>query len=208
MATLSSILGTTYAGSTGPQGATGDTGPQGATGSTGATGATGETGATGDTGATGATGPVGPSTAINCTNTTSSGTYYPIFVGTAGINTTPFIRSTSTPFSFDANTGDLTVGGTIRTSSDEKLKTNIETIEEAKDKILQLRGVKYKRIDSGVEQYGVIAQEVENIIPELVHQDSELKTVDYIPLIAFLIESVKSQQEEINELREIIKGLQ
>jgi hypothetical protein len=61
----------------------------------------------------------------------------------------------------------------VNPTSDVKLKTNIKPLENSLDKVLQLRGVEYDRIDYGNHEIGMIAQEVEQIIPDLVQEDSE-----------------------------------
>ena len=96
------------------------------------------------------------------------------------------------------------------TSSDERIKTNIRTIENALDKTLLLRGVEYNdiRIEPERKKIGLIAQEVELIIPEVVRTNEEdgLKSIEYQNLVALLIESIKSQQKQINELKLILKN--
>ena len=74
------------------------------------------------------------------------------------------------------------------------------TIENALEKVLSLRGVEYDRIESGEHQIGVIAQEVEKIIPEVVY-GGEIKSVAYANIVALLIEAIKEQQKEIEELK-------
>jgi hypothetical protein len=95
---------------------------------------------------------------------------------------------------------NIVAGGTVTANSDEKLKENVITIENALEKVLSLRGVEYDRIDSGDHQIGVIAQEVEKIIPEVVYGD-EIKSVAYGNLVGLLIEAIKEQQKEIQELK-------
>jgi len=104
-------------------------------------------------------------------------------------------------------TGDLTASGFVDSSSDIKLKTNIKTIDNALDKVLQLRGAEYDRIDrDNQHEIGVIAQEVEEVIPELVHGD-ETKTVSYGNMVAVLIEAIKEQNEVINKMKKEIEDL-
>ena len=98
---------------------------------------------------------------------------------------------------FSAN---VTASGYIDSSSDLKIKTNIKTIENALDKVLKLRGVEFDRVDKNERQIGVIAQEVEKIIPEVVHGDN-LKSVSYGNLVGLLIEAIKELKKEINELK-------
>ena len=102
---------------------------------------------------------------------------------------------------------DVTSAGNIDSASDIKLKTNIKTIDNALDKVLQLRGAEYDRIDKDNQhEIGVIAQEVEKIIPEVVHGD-ETKTVSYGNMVAVLIEAIKEQNEVINKMKKEIEDL-
>jgi hypothetical protein len=98
------------------------------------------------------------------------------------------------------NNGNAIFSGTVTANSDIKLKENVITIESALEKVLSLRGVEYDRKDSGEHQIGVIAQEVEKIIPEVVYGD-EIKSVAYGNLVGLLIEAIKEQQKEIEELK-------
>ena len=95
------------------------------------------------------------------------------------------------------NGTNLVCGGTITANSDEKLKKNVITIENALEKVLSLRGVEYDRIDSRDHQIGVIAQEVEKVVPAVVYGD-EIKSVAYGNLVGLLIEAIKEQQKEID----------
>ena len=97
-------------------------------------------------------------------------------------------------------TGDIAASGTVTAQSDEKLKENVITIENALEKVLSLRGVEYDRIDSGDHQIGVIAQEVEKVVPAVVYGD-EIKSVAYANLVGLLIEAIKEQQKEIAEIK-------
>lgn len=88
--------------------------------------------------------------------------------------------------------------------SDESLKMNVEVIENALEKIKQLEGVSFNWKDSGKANIGLIAQDVEKVIPEIVHTSEEgLKSVEYGNLVALLIEAVKEQQKQIDELKEM-----
>ena len=109
--------------------------------------------------------------------------------------------------------GDVVAQGTVDSASDIKLKTNIKTIDNALDKVLKLRGAEYDRIDKdNKHEIGVIAQEVEKIIPELVNtnkdQDGEdTKSVSYGNMVAVLIEAIKEQNEVINKMKKEIDDL-
>lgn len=107
--------------------------------------------------------------------------------------------------------GNASTTGTISaanftTTSDVHLKTNISSIENALDLVKRLRGVKFDWKSGGTE-IGVIAQEVENVIPELV-TNGDVKSVKYGNLVAVLIEAVKSLSEQNLSLIERIEKLE
>ena len=118
----------------------------------------------------------------------------------SGANYALFIRGNdSETFRIKGN-GDVISQGSIDSASDLKLKTNIKTIDNALDKTLKLRGVEFDRTDRVDHQIGVIAQEVEKIIPEVVHGD-EIKSVTYGNLVGLLIEAIKELKKEIDDLK-------
>jgi hypothetical protein len=93
-------------------------------------------------------------------------------------------------------------------SSDIRWKTNIKTIESPLEKLQQLRGVEFEWIEdfrahgNSGNDIGVIAQEVEQILPQAVQtRDSGMKAVRYEKLIPLLIETIKEQQNQIDELK-------
>jgi hypothetical protein len=99
------------------------------------------------------------------------------------------------------STADITAVN-FNTTSDASLKTNISTFANPLDTINSLRGVAFDWINSGKSEIGVIAQEVEKVLPDLVSTNKEgIKSVKYGNLIAVLIEAVKDQQSQINELK-------
>ena len=103
--------------------------------------------------------------------------------------------------------GNFVATGNVTAYSDERLKENIQTLDSKK--ALQMRGVSF--IKDGVEGSGVIAQEIEEIAPELVMTaDDEMgtKSVAYGNLVGYLIETVKEQQKEIEYMKSEIKHLQ
>ena len=96
-------------------------------------------------------------------------------------------------------------GGTItatdfNSTSDINLKENIKTVENSLDTLTQLRGVSFDWKETGRSSYGVIAQELEEILPDLV-KNGEVKSVNYNGLIGVLIEAVKELSEEVKELK-------
>jgi len=109
--------------------------------------------------------------------------------------------------------GSLTVSGSIVSTgditayhtSDENLKDNIELIQQPIDKIKQIKGVSFDWNDKSEHtghDIGVIAQDIEKILPEIVAtRDNGFKAVRYEKLVALLIEAVKDQQSQIDELK-------
>jgi hypothetical protein len=100
--------------------------------------------------------------------------------------------------------GDCVATGNITAYSDIRIKANVETIPNALDKIGQIRGVTYTRTDMDDKERryaGVIAQEIEAVLPEAVGGDENAKTVDYNATIALLIEAVKELRDEVEALR-------
>ena len=106
--------------------------------------------------------------------------------------------------------GNICYTGSISACSDSLYKRNIEVIEDPLEKIAQLRGVhfEWKRDEFSDMEFpegtdvGVIAQDVEKVLPSLVRTDPDgYKSVDYTKLVALLIEGMKAQQEEIDQLK-------
>jgi len=91
---------------------------------------------------------------------------------------------------------------TITETSDERLKKNIQPLVSSLAKLAQLRGVSFKWKDEPQDnQIGLVAQEVEKILPEIVSTDSEgYKSIAYGKLTAVLLEAIKEQQQQIDEL--------
>jgi len=95
----------------------------------------------------------------------------------------------------------------VNTTSDERLKENIQTLNNAIDVVNRLRGVAY--IKGGKAELGLIAQEVEQIIPQVVGEDSNgYKTVAYGNIIGVLVEAIKEQQKTIKELTTRLEKLE
>ena len=100
----------------------------------------------------------------------------------------------------------MTCAGSVISNSDVKLKTNITTIRNALDKVSRLRGVEFDYIKNGRRAIGVIAQEVEEVLPDLVIGDDP-KSVAYGNLTAVLIEAIKELREEVSSLKQEINTL-
>ncbi len=121
---------------------------------------------------------------------------------------------------FEARTlqidGSLTMVS-VATPSDIRYKKEIHPIESSLDKVLQLQGVTYEWDKGKVKgagykggrQIGFVAQEVEKVIPELVHTDSNgYKTLSYDKVVPILAEAIKEQQREIKEKSNRIERLE
>lgn len=152
----------------------------------------------GATGATGATGPEG---------TFSSGA--DVNIGTltvdqvdieADLNITD---GTTTKYTFARTSGNFTAVGNVIAYSDITLKENIEEISDALEKVSAIRGVTYDRKDlDGARHAGVIAQEVEAVLPEVVVTNEEgIKTVAYGNLVGLLVEAIKELKDEVESLK-------
>jgi len=120
-------------------------------------------------------------------------------------------------FFFNVSTGDFHADGDIiaysNSVSDEKLKENITVVENAVDKVQQLRGVEFTWKKDGEKSAGVIAQDVEKVLPQAVKEKDIMgegevvKTVNYDTMSALFIEAIKEQQEQIEALKAEIKAL-
>jgi len=102
--------------------------------------------------------------------------------------------------------GAATFNNDVTAFSDRRLKTDIKPETNALPKVMQMQGVYYKRndVEDAREQVGVIAQDMEAIVPEVVltaDDEMQTKSVDYGKLCAVLIESIKELKAEIDELK-------
>ena len=88
----------------------------------------------------------------------------------------------------------------LNSTSDRELKDNIAPINDPMYILNQLEGVGFTWKHNGEQSYGIIAQELEKVLPELVNEVDGYKMVSYIPLIAFLIQAIKQQQIQIDSL--------
>jgi hypothetical protein len=132
-------------------------------------------------------------------DSSNSNTYYPL-LSTITSGTLTTANTSMAGLTFVPSTG--TLGATIFQSlSDESLKNNVVTITNAVDIVDNLRGVYFTWNTTGQNAMGVIAQEVERVIPEVVSEMNGLKTVSYDSIVGLLIEAVKELKQEIEELK-------
>ena len=147
--------------------------------------------------------------ATNATNTaitndtTTNASFFPTFVSTTTGNLP--LTVSNTKLFFNPSTGLLT-STDYNSSSDKRLKKNIKTVESALDKVIALRGVTFDWKEGGAKAIGLIAQEAEKVIPEIVSQDENgYFGIKYNNLIGVLVEAIKEQQEQINTLKKLIE---
>jgi hypothetical protein len=138
----------------------------------------------------------------------------------AGSNSTEVcrFRRSGTDVVTVSNSGDITASGNVTAYSDERLKENVKQIENAIDIVEKLRGVTFDWKATGENSYGVIAQEVQAVLPELVVETSKnsiegeeienILSVDYGKLTSVLIEAIKEQQKLIEEQESRINSLE
>lgn len=152
-------------------------------------------------------------------NTTSASTHY-ITLTTADSGSVTGVTVANTKLSFQPSTGNLTVSGqvgggsasfsgnmsaqSITETSSIALKENIQPIENALEKVLQLAGKIYDRKDgSSKNEVGLIAEEVNEVIPELVAKDKNgsPESIYYTKLGAYIVESIKTLKDEIDSIK-------
>ena len=122
-----------------------------------------------------------------------------------------FLTSTNAWGCYADNSGNWVAEGNVTAYSDARLKTDIHTINDALSICGKLRGVSYKWIKDGKASIGVIAQEVETVLPEVVVTNSgvnpvtqeieEIKSVDYGKIVGVLINAINELKAEVDELK-------
>jgi Chaperone of endosialidase len=130
------------------------------------------------------------------TNATRYVTFSPSTSGQATV-----LNIDSSNFTYNPSTGVVSAVE-FSATSDASAKENISTLTDALSKVSQLRGVSYRFKNTGVENIGLIAQEVESIIPEVVRSDDNgLKSVTYGNIVGLLVEAIKELKQEIDQLK-------
>jgi hypothetical protein len=141
------------------------------------------------------------SAAVSITdNTATNSTFYPVFTSVTtgsivGANTS------STKLTFNPSSGLLT-STDYNSSSDVTLKENFTQIVNPLDIISQLEGFGFSWKDTKEKSYGLSAQQVETVLPEIVRvRPDGTKGINYLNLIAFLVEGIKDLKEEVRQLK-------
>lgn len=130
---------------------------------------------------------------------TNSNSRYPLFTSTSS-GTLSSANVSTTKLYFNPSTGTLNAT-TVNSLSDRNQKTNIRPIEDSIALVQRLQGVRFDWIENNKPSIGVIAQDVEEIIPEVVETNEDgTKSVSYGNIIGVLIEAIKEQQIRIEEL--------
>lgn len=143
--------------------------------------------------------PAGGASVTNDTSTNSDN----FFLTLADNQTSGFLSASivsSTKLYYNPSTGQLNATN-VNSLSDVRKKQNIKTIENSIDKVTNLRGVSFEWLDTHLVSIGVIAQEVEQVVPEVVSTStSGEKSVNYGALVGLLIEAIKEQNIRIKKL--------
>jgi hypothetical protein len=180
-------------GNQGPQGNQGTFGINGSSGPPGPPGPPGSLGSPGSSGPPGPPGPPGSSAGISSYTNPADNR-----VITSVSSTTINAESNLT---FDGSV--LTVTGTITETSSEKVKENIEKLINSLDVVKKLRGVQYNKKGNNIKEIGVIAEEINEILPQVVSMDlnGNPASVSYGRLTALLIEAIKELDNKLNKLK-------
>ena len=146
-------------------------------------------GGTGNSAGYASGGAASASTATVVDDTSTNATYYLMLAqGTSG-NTAPKVSSTK--LTFNPSTGQLTATD-LNSSSDKRLKKNIKTVTSALDTVGALRGVTFDWREGSGKAVGLIAQEVQEVLPEIVSADDNgYLGIRYNNVIGVLVEAIK-----------------
>ena len=115
------------------------------------------------------------------------------------------IKRTDPSYALDVS-GTIRATGNVIAYSDARVKENVETIPNALDKVKAMRGVNYNKIGEDKREVGVIAQEVLEVLPEVVHQDEQgMYSVAYGNIVGVLVEAIKELTKEVEDLKKQLK---
>ena len=150
------------------------------------------------------------SSGSTATSADSFSTSAPAFVIGNGTDDSNLSDAFKVMFNGDATvSNDLTVNGDVTVSSDARLKANIVSLGATLSKLLNIDGKTYTVKKNGAQKIGVLAQDIQEVFPELVSEDNEgMLSVNYQGLIPVLINALKEQQKEIEYLREQEKRIE
>jgi len=132
------------------------------------------------------------------TGTNNADLFVPFTGISSGVMVTANVNSN---FTFNPSTGQANATD-FNSTSDERFKSNVTIIDNAVDKVMKLDGVYFDWIANGQHSMGLVAQQIEDIVPEVVSTDNKgFKSVSYGKLVGLLVEAIKEQQEAIEKLK-------
>jgi hypothetical protein len=135
-------------------------------------------------------------------NTSTNSTFYPLFTSSSS-GSISGANVSSSKLTYNPSTGQL-VATSLYASSDSRHKTDVQNIPDALVKVSQINGVTYIRTDNdeNIRHAGVIAQEVEKVLPEVIGTDANgYKVVAYGNMIGLLVEAIKELKAEVDALK-------
>jgi hypothetical protein len=127
--------------------------------------------------------------------------------GTATIDTSIVVGSAVTANSSGIQVTGIVTATDFNSTSDINFKENIQIIQNPINKINSITGITFNWKDTKDASAGIIAQEVEKVLPEIVKESNGKKTVNYNGLIGLFVEAIKDQQTQINSLKQEIENL-
>jgi hypothetical protein len=178
------------AGASGTSGTSGTSGPAGASGTSGTSGTSGPAGASGTSGTSGTNGTSGTSGTTSITNASNDR----VMTSTGGVG-----LNAEANLTFNGST--LTVTGTITETSAKRYKKNIISLKDSLSKVLQLNPVEFDWIRDNKHDVGLIAEEVNEILPSLVQiEEDEIQGIHYSRLTAVLINAIQELTKRVEKL--------
>ena len=153
------------------------------------------------TSGTGATGTWGISISGNAATATSATSATSATTATTASTANALNSSNSYSMVNLTASGSITASGNVTAYSDAKLKTDMAQIRDALDKVETLTGYTYTRIDTGHRETGLIAQDVQAVLPEAVADNDGTLSLAYGNLVGLLVEAIKELRAEVDELR-------
>ena len=144
--------------------------------------------------------PVNNPPLINQDNSANSDLYFPTMVynTVSGYMENAYVANTKLYFNPSSGTLYATAFSNL---SDQTIKENVIPLQNSIDILNTLNPVQFSWKENGQSSFGFIAQEVEQVLPQIVSTANNFKSVNYQALIALLVDAVKTQQKEIEELK-------
>lgn len=131
-------------------------------------------------------------------DTTTNSTYYPTF-STSSSSTNNSLKTSSTKLTFNPSTGAL-AATVLNATSDRNAKTDITPIMDAVEIIQRIHGVRFSWKDTGLPSAGLIAQDVQAVLPELVTEEDHKLSLNYNGVIGVLVEAIKTLTQRVEDL--------